>query len=76
MTTHLAVQPGFADLIDLWAPVRQLGTGFEFSEGPIWHPAEQHLLFSDMPGDVRRRWDKSGVREGQAAGEQMQRHDL
>jgi gluconolactonase len=63
MTTHIAVQPGFADLIDLWAPVRQLGTGFEFSEGPIWHPQEQHLLFSDMPGDVRRRWDKSGVRE-------------
>ena len=63
MTTHVAVQPGFADLIDLWAPVRQLGTGFEFCEGPIWHPQEQHLLFSDMPGDVRRRWDKNGVRE-------------
>lgn len=63
MTTHIAVRPVFAELIDLWAPVRQLGTGFEFSEGPIWHPQEQHLLFSDMPGDVRRRWDKSGVRE-------------
>jgi gluconolactonase len=63
MTTHLAVRPGFADLIDLWAPVRQLGSGFEFCEGPIWHPQEQHLLFSDMPGDVRRRWDGNGVRE-------------
>ncbi|MEP9375291.1 isochorismatase family protein [Aquabacter sp. CN5-332] len=63
MTTHAAVRPGFADLMDLWAPVRQLGTGFEFSEGPVWHPREHHLLFSDMPGDVRRRWDKSGVRE-------------
>lgn len=63
MTTHTAVQPGFAELIDLWAPVRQLGTGFEFCEGPIWHPVERHLLFSDMPGDVRRRWDGNGVRE-------------
>lgn len=63
MTTHTAVQPGFTELIDLWAPVRQLGTGFEFSEGPIWHPREQHLLFSDMPGDVRRRWDRNGIRE-------------
>lgn len=63
MTTHIAVRPSFAELIDLWAPVRQLGTGFEFCEGPIWHPREQHLLFSDMPGDVRRRWDQSGVRE-------------
>ena len=38
MTTHVAVQPGFADLVDLWAPVRQIGTGFQFTEGPIWHP--------------------------------------
>ena len=63
MTTHIAVRPAFAELIDLWGPLRQLGTGFEFCEGPIWHPREQHLLFSDMPGDVRRRWDRSGVRE-------------
>ena len=63
MTTHVAVRPAFANLVDLWAPVRQLGTGFEFCEGPVWHPREQHLLFSDMPGDVRRRWDRSGVRE-------------
>lgn len=63
MTTHIAVKPAFADLVDLWAPVRQLGTGFQFTEGPIWHPKEHFLLFSDMPGDVRRRWDKDGVRE-------------
>ena len=63
MTTHAAIRPEFAELIDLWAPVRQLGTGFEFSEGPIWHPRDHYLLFSDMPGDVRRRWDRSGVRE-------------
>ncbi|MGL4975123.1 MAG: isochorismatase family protein [Bosea sp. (in: a-proteobacteria)] len=63
MTTHIAIAPAFGDLIDLWSPVRQLGSGFEFSEGPIWHPKEHHLLFSDMPGDVRRKWDKSGVRE-------------
>ncbi|MGL5137677.1 MAG: SMP-30/gluconolactonase/LRE family protein, partial [Beijerinckiaceae bacterium] len=63
MTTHIAVTPAFNELIDLWAPVRQLGSGYQFTEGPIWHPKEQHLLFSDMPGDVRRRWDKAGVSE-------------
>jgi gluconolactonase len=63
MTTHIAVTPAFSELIDLWAPVRQLGSGFQFTEGPVWHPKERHLLFSDMPGDVRRRWDKSGIRE-------------
>ena len=47
----------------MWAPVRQIGTGFQFTEGPVWHPRDQYLLFSDMPGDVRRRWDRSGIRE-------------
>lgn len=63
MTTHVAVRPNFADLIDLWAPVRQIGTGFQFTEGPVWHPKEGFLLFSDMPGDVRRRYDSTGIRE-------------
>jgi len=60
---HDAVRPAFRQLIDEHAPVRQLGSGFTFTEGPIWHPAGQYLLFSDMPGDVRRRWDGAGVRE-------------
>ena len=51
-------------LVDPDAPVRRIGTGFTFTEGPLRHPTEHYLLFSDMPGDVRRRWDeKGGVRE-------------
>ena len=42
------------------AEIEQVGTGFTFTEGPIWHPVEHYLLFSDMPGDVRRRWDEAG----------------
>lgn len=61
MTTHTAVSPEFAELIDLWAPVRQLGSGYQFCEGPVWHPLENNLVFSDMPGDVRRRYDRSGI---------------
>jgi gluconolactonase len=53
----------FLELVDESAEVEQLGTGFTFTEGPIWNP-EGFLLFSDMPGDVRRRWDpESGVSE-------------
>jgi gluconolactonase len=55
--THATLRPEFEDLIDPYAPVGQLGTGFTFTEGPIWHPAGHYLLFSDMPADVRRRWD-------------------
>jgi len=55
--THATLRQEFEDLIDPYAPVGQVGTGFTFTEGPIWHPVDQYLLFSDMPGDVRRRWD-------------------
>ena len=53
-----------ASLVDENVEVKQLGTGFTFTEGPIWNPKEQFLLFSDMPGDTRRRWDETnGVEE-------------
>jgi len=62
--SHVSLRPDFADLIDLGAPVNQIGTGFIFTEGPVWHPLDHYLLFSDMPGDVRRRWDaEHGVAE-------------
>jgi gluconolactonase len=53
----------FLELIDEDAELERLGTGFTFTEGPIWNP-DGYLLFSDMPGDVRRRWDPdAGVSE-------------
>ncbi|MEM1049700.1 MAG: isochorismatase family protein [Pseudomonadota bacterium] len=58
-----AIRPEFFNLIGEHVPVRQIGTGFTFTEGPIWHPREHYLLFSDMPADVRRRWDRAGVQE-------------
>ena len=62
--THATMRPEFEDLIDPYASVGQVGTGFTFTEGPIWHPIDHYLLFSDMPADVRRRWeDRRGVTE-------------
>lgn len=58
-----AHKPEMLELIAEDAEVERLGTGFTFTEGPLWHP-DGYLLFSDMPGDVRRRWDEeSGVTE-------------
>ena len=62
-TLHKALDAGFASLLDLDAPVRTVGTGYSFIEGPIWHPTGHYLLFSDIPADVRRRWEPSGVVE-------------
>jgi gluconolactonase len=49
-------------LVDENVEVKQLGSGFTFTEGPIWNAEGQFLLFSDMPADTRRRWDeRNGV---------------
>jgi gluconolactonase len=52
------------ELIDPNAEVERVATGFTFTEGPIWNARDDSLLFSDMPGDVRRRWsERDGVQE-------------
>lgn len=52
------------ELIDPGAEVERVASGFTFTEGPIWNKQEGFLLFSDMPGDVRRRWSEAdGVQE-------------
>jgi gluconolactonase len=62
--THTTLRPEFESLVDPYAPVGQIGSGFTFTEGPLWHPTDHYLLFSDMPADVRRRWDaRNGVVE-------------
>ncbi len=55
--SHEALSPAFLDLIAPDAALRVVGSGYQFTEGPIWHPRDQFLLFSDMPGDTRRRFD-------------------
>ena len=56
--------PAVLELVDEDAELERLGTGFTFTEGPLWNPDGEFLLFSDMPGDVRRRWDaENGVTE-------------
>jgi gluconolactonase len=52
--------PGFKQVVGDAIDVERLATGFEFTEGPIWHPHEGHLTFSDMPGDHMRRWVPGG----------------
>jgi gluconolactonase len=48
--------PRFTSIVRRDAVMEQLGTGFDFTEGPVWHPYEKHVIFSDMPGDHMRKW--------------------
>ena len=58
-----ALDPGFHALVSSNARMRTVGSGFTFTEGPIWHPREQFLLFSDIPPSIRRRWDGKEITE-------------
>ncbi len=53
----------FSDVVGDDPAIERLGTGFLFTEGPVWHPRERHLIFSDMPGDHMRRWRPDGTIE-------------
>jgi gluconolactonase len=50
----------FRNVVGEEVVLERLATGFAFTEGPIWHPRERHLTFSDMPGDHMRRWTAAG----------------
>ncbi|MHA6793008.1 SMP-30/gluconolactonase/LRE family protein [Pseudonocardia bannensis] len=57
-------------------PLRRVVTGFRFLEGPVWHPGERSLVFSDIPaarmsvlsadGEVRVFRDPSHMANGNA----------
>lgn len=37
----------------------RIGTGFQFTEGPVWHP-DGYLLFSDIPANRIVKWTSDG----------------
>ncbi len=48
--------PKLLDLIDADAELEQLGSGCEFTEGPVWHADGKFLLFSDIPANQMKKW--------------------
>lgn len=49
----------FYELIPADGDIEQVVTGFEFVEGPIWHPRDQSLIFSDILGNSLYRWSEA-----------------
>jgi gluconolactonase len=49
-------EPVFATYVLGNAPVKQLATGFDWVEGPVWFGDANCLLFSDIPNNRIMRW--------------------
>ncbi|PYE26490.1 gluconolactonase [Rhizobium sp. PP-CC-3A-592] len=60
MSFFEAVDPVFSTYVLGNAPVKQLATGFDWVEGPVWFGDLNCLLFSDIPNDRILRWSPDG----------------
>lgn len=50
----------FLAIVDEDLSLESLAGDFQFTEGPIWHPVEKHLTFSDIPANRMFRWSEAG----------------
>jgi gluconolactonase len=56
----LLVREGrFRDLVDPAGSLEKLAGGMEWTEGPVWLPDQQALLWSDIPNDRMMRWSQA-----------------
>jgi len=39
--------------------LEQLASGFAFTEGPVWHPYDKYLVFSDIICNTLYRWSRA-----------------
>lgn len=51
--------PKFHEIVAPDATLEQVITGFQFVEGPIWHPQEKSLIFSDILGNTLYQWSEA-----------------
>ena len=53
--TTTTKQNNLEEILTPKAQVEKIAGGFEFTEGPVWHP-EGFLLFSDIPANIIYQW--------------------
>ena len=49
---------GLHDIVDGHAELETVAGGLRFLEGPIWHPTEHHLRFSDILANCTWQWSQ------------------
>jgi len=51
--------PRFDALVPKDAAIQKLAEGFKWTEGPVWIPGRNFLLFSDIPNNAIIQWSES-----------------
>ena len=49
-----------ASLVEPGAKVRKLAGNMKFTEGPVWLPGQNKVVFSDIPNSKLMQWSKKG----------------
>jgi gluconolactonase len=49
----------FRQVVGVGLELEQIASGFQFVEGPVWHPYDRFLIFSDIVGDCMYRWSQA-----------------
>lgn len=52
------IDPALDNYIAPGAKMEVLADGFGWSEGPVWVPGADYLLFTDVPGNILYKWDE------------------
>jgi gluconolactonase len=58
--TIVRLDPAFDRIVPKDARIEKLAGGFQFTEGPVWHP-DGYLLFSDPNANTIYRWSREGA---------------
>lgn len=56
----LPFSPQIEHILETTGNLEQVATGFIFTEGPVWDPKRERLIFSDIPANRQYQW-KEGV---------------
>ena len=54
-----ATSPHFTALLNANTAIEKLAEGYQWSEGPVWIPNGDYLLFSDVPANKMFRWSEA-----------------
>ncbi|MEM6281193.1 MAG: SMP-30/gluconolactonase/LRE family protein [Chloroflexota bacterium] len=59
MTSYEAAHDDFSAVVNENSEMQQLATGMGFTEGPVWLPSQNAVIFTDIPANALMKWSES-----------------